>query len=633
MPSQFFGLNVAYKGLLASNAALNTTNNNIANVETTGYSRQQVKQVAAKSLRVHQTYGSIGAGVDTVAIEQVRDLFYDGKFWNNRDRLGEYEAKNYYMKQLEAYVQDNGQNAGFKTVFDRLAVTALQEWQKNPGDISAKAQFVSTAGDLAKYFNGLYGNLAKMQKDLNQEIKLKVDEINSLAGEIATLNKQINIIELGGGRANELRDRRSVLLDDLSKIVDMDTEEQPLYDVNNPERKTGGHRFIVKIAAGQVLVDGSEFHGLECIARTNQEAVNQSDIDGLYDVYWRDESATGTPKEQKQKFYLYNAALGGYLQGLVEMRDGNNGENFQGVARSVGSKTVGGVAYDTVTIEVSAEHLQDLNKSKLSGKGIVNVANKEYKYTDWTFEKVGGVYQYTFTLATSSDASLPLLVAQQPEAKTGASIAFQGIPYYMAQMNEWVRVFAGRVNGVLTQGYNGIDNRGVNLYSAINPVTGQDYTFAADMSGTGGPVANGDDSYYHLTAENLITLTALEKDPSLLASRFRKEDGQEQSDLIRDLKKLFYDKDRLSFRGSNASEFLQMVLSDVALGSNRVETLHSTFQGIEKAIDNQRISVSGVDSDEETLNLVKYQRGYNLASKMIQTLTEIYDRLILETGV
>ena len=57
MPSQFFGLNIAYTGLLASNAALNTTSNNIANVQTEGYSRQQVKQQAANPLRVFQTYG------------------------------------------------------------------------------------------------------------------------------------------------------------------------------------------------------------------------------------------------------------------------------------------------------------------------------------------------------------------------------------------------------------------------------------------------------------------------------------------------------------------------------------------------------------------------------------------------
>ena len=67
MPSQFFGLNIAYTGLTASNAALNTTANNISNTETAGYSRQQVHQEAANALRTFTTYGCAGAGVDIIA--------------------------------------------------------------------------------------------------------------------------------------------------------------------------------------------------------------------------------------------------------------------------------------------------------------------------------------------------------------------------------------------------------------------------------------------------------------------------------------------------------------------------------------------------------------------------------------
>ena len=79
MPSQFFGLNIAYSGLQASHAWLTTTANNIANVETEGYSRQQVVQEAASAIRTFQTYGMAGAGVDAKSIEQVRNQFYDLK--------------------------------------------------------------------------------------------------------------------------------------------------------------------------------------------------------------------------------------------------------------------------------------------------------------------------------------------------------------------------------------------------------------------------------------------------------------------------------------------------------------------------------------------------------------------------
>ena len=108
MPSQFFGLNIAYTGLLASNAALNTTSNNIANVQTEGYSRQQVTQQAANAIRVFQTYGCAGAGVETLTIERIRDQFYDSRYWVNNAKVGEYDQKQYYMEQVESYFDDNG---------------------------------------------------------------------------------------------------------------------------------------------------------------------------------------------------------------------------------------------------------------------------------------------------------------------------------------------------------------------------------------------------------------------------------------------------------------------------------------------------------------------------------------------
>ncbi len=146
-------------------------------------------------------------------------------------------------------------------------------------------------------------------------------------------------------------------------------------------------------------------------------------------------------------------------------------------------------------------------------------------------------------------------------------------------------------------------------------------------------VSVGDDSYYQLTAMNFGILAAMELDPSRLANRYEKGDGVEQNDLLNDLKDLATDKEKMSFRGCSASEFLQCVLSDVALNAQRANTFSQSFKDIAGTIDMQRMSISGVDEDEEAVDLVKFQNGYNLASKMIQTLTEIYDRLILETGV
>ncbi|MCM1120826.1 MAG: flagellar hook-associated protein FlgK [bacterium] len=875
MPSQFFGLNIAYTGLLANNAAMNTTANNIANVQTEGYSRQKVTQQAANALRVFQTYGCAGAGVETLAIERIRDEFYDGRYWDNNAKVGEYNQKQYYMQQVETYFDDNGKNAGFKTVFDQFMITGMQELLKNPDDPTTKTQFMGYAGALTEYFNGVAGNMEKLQKDINQEIKLKVDEINSLAGEIANLNKQINTIELSGSKANELRDRRTLLLDQLSEIVDVDVQEIPIKDTNNPDRVTGANRCIIRIAGGQTLVDGSEYNGLECVARERYEKVNQTDIDGLYDVYWED----------GQKFSLYNAAMGGALKGLVEMRDGNNGENFTGTVTETGTTTVekevNGVIQqvecDTVTIEVGRAYLQDLNKCNLSDcGGIINLGNQEFYYDSWSFqidldENGKEVYSYTFTLSSEREKN-PRRLTNDREGKAasiGASLNYQGIPYYMSQMNEWVRTFAQKFNDIVTSGYDSNSEPGIKMFTGDLAADDAQYEFPEDLrydlfrqgidllqkayeeapetlvleaaaksiydgkmadtttynadvnaakvakqatkkdakiaekievemsnslvvaeisarvttlmnnntsmskadaekqvrqevfnefkNGTNGRTAVtlttaeeaaieteaeqeakaevearykaeareqaeqdlknqgkwdaaladakkeiingtaegraaleqtmteiarkngvsvdalkmadklvetrkaeikaegtltdeedilkeafetvkftvnvGDDSYYQLTAMNFSILAAMELDPSRLANRYDKGDGVEQSDLLKDLRDLATDKEKMSFRGCSASEFLQCILSDVALNAQRANTFSQSFKDIAGTIDTQRLSISGVDEDEEAVDLIKFQNGYNLASKMIQTLTEIYDRLILETGV
>ncbi len=639
MPSQFFGLNIAYTGLLASNAAMNTTSNNIANVQTEGYSRQQVTQQASNALRVFQTYGCAGAGVETLAIERIRDEFYDGRFWDNNAQLGEYDMKQYYMQQLETYFDDDGKSTGFKTIFDQLMITGMQALLKDPNSATAKSQFVGYAGALTEYFNGMAGNLEKVQKDINQEIKLKVDQINSLAGEIASLNKQINTIELAGTKANELRDRRTLLIDELSKIVDVEVKETPIIDANNENRETGANRYMVKIAGGQMLVDGSDYNGLECVARTSYEKVNQTDIDGLYEVYWAD----------GQKFNLYNASMGGDLAGLIQMRDGNNGENFTGQVTATGTTTTAdGKTHDTVTVKVTKAYLQDLNKCNLSDQGgILDLGNQEFYYDSWEYTceydaNGNATYSYTFTLSDSEKNPRGITNDRVgKKAEIGTDLSYQGIPYYMNQMNEWIRTFSQKFNDILTSGYSGSGDPGVKMFTGNKATSSEQFLLddaakrydKQEKKNSKVTVKVNDDSYYRLTAENFDILDAMEQDPSLMANRKNASDGVEQNDLLNDLKNLATDKSKMSFRGCNASEFLQCILSDVALNASRANTFYASFKDISNTIDNQRISISGVDEDEEAVNLVKYQNGYNLASKMIQTLTEIYDRLILETGV
>ena len=619
MPSTFFGLEIAASGLRAANAALNTTANNISNTNTLGYSRQEVKQEAMNPLRVFSTYGCAGAGVNTLAIERIRENFYDNKFRQNETKLGEFDTKAYYCKMIEQYLEDDGKT-GFSSVFDQLAIS-LQSLANDPDNDSVKMAFRSTAKSLTDYFNTMYGDLQNLQEDVNDEIKIRVDHINSIAQDIATVNKQINVIEMSGGTANELRDKRDNLVDELSAVVDVETEEVPIYDQNGND--TGATRYIVRIAGGQVLVDMNEYNQLMCVARSADEKVNQTDVDGLYDIYWTD----------GRNFGMYNESMGGELKGLIQMRDGNNGEYFHGRATSINyaGKT------SRVTIAVEDSYLKSMTQCKLSDTGgVINIGDQLYYYTDWSYDEAAGTY--TFTIDNEkSDAPLTVVKLNR-DATINQGVDYQGVPYYMSQMNEWIREFAQRVNAIFTEGLTGAGEDAGILFTGAYPNGTGEYT-ENELNDSRG---NGK-GYYYMTAGNVTVTNELMHDASLLGTRenvddsstpdVEEQDGVEQNNQVRKVISMINDERQFSFRGRTAGGFLECVLSDAMLNASNADTFYSTYLSLESNIDNQRTSISGVDEDEEALSLIKYENSYTLASKMISVLTEVYDRLILQTGV
>ncbi|NLL75889.1 MAG: flagellar hook-associated protein FlgK [Clostridiales bacterium] len=615
MPSQFFGLTISASGLRAANAALNTSANNVSNVNTDGYSRQKVTQEAANALRVFATYGCAGAGVDTVAIERIRDSYYDMRFRNNNSTLGIYDIKKYYTDTLQQYLDDDG-TSGFGTIYSSFWTT-LQAVSTNSSSTDGKAQFIAAAQNLAEYFNNTAGNLKELQKDVNSEIKLRIDRINSLATEIATLNKQINVIEMTGAAANELRDKRDLMLDELSEIVDIKTQEVAVTDANDPTRETGGTRFIVYIAGGQTLVDGNDYHTLECVSRASNEKINMTDADGLYDIYW----------DNGNDFNLNNASLGGALKGLVAMRDGNNNQAFAGTVVNVGRTANGQNA--EVTVKVTQEYLKDMNKCNLSDTGgSIVIGNTVYFYKSWEFDKATSTYKFEM-----DDAKCDTIVDMSKiakEAEVGSNVNYQGIPYYLSQMNEFVRAFAAKVNEIFMSGYGKNGSTGEIFFTAAKAVSGNSII----DSQYGSPDFLSDDNgYYEMTAFNLQISNKLSANADLLGTRSSASVGVEECGKVTELLETLKDKSKFSFRNSTASEFLRCILSDVALNASNAETFYDTYYGIATTIENQRSSISGVDEDEEATNMVRFQNAYTLSSKMMQVLTEVYDRLILETGV
>lgn len=627
MPSTFLGLNTSYTGLVASNASLNTTANNIANIETPGYSRQQVNQTAAEAMQFFATYGCVGAGVDILGAERVRDVFYDEKYWVNNAKLGEVDKKWYYSNIIQEYLRDQrGTNAvkGFVQIFEEYQNTLLT--LKTATDQKNHAlDFIGSAGKLCEYFQIMYNNFQKMQTDVNDEIKIKTDKINSLSQQIASLNKQINIVEVNGlAKANDLRDKRDLLIDELSAITDVKCEETEILDQQG--RFTGMHDYSVRICGGQSLVSGYGYRQLECVPRATWQKVNQNDANGLYDVRWTD---------TKEDLGVCAKNTGGELKGLFEIRDGNNYEAFSGRVTAVDTMK------QSVTVRVTDDYLASMSKSTLPlTDGRIMLGGEYYYYKDYDFklDDDGNCY-YTFNLSQdrSRNPAGPTKDLIKQSASVGQKVNYQGIPYYLEQMNEWVRDYAYKFNTYYSvEGSTDCNEdllpEGSIFYTGENATKGGQYAMDVKI-GAKEYNSGSQTGYYNLTAGNFEVLQQLQDDPSKMGTHTVETDGKAKYDVIDNVHDLGRNKDKMTFRGCSAQEYLECMLGDSALNAESAYSFQNLYENIKESIANNRYSISGVDEDEEGANMIKFQNAYNLASKMISVLSECYDRLINATGV
>ncbi len=611
MPSTFFGLNVAFTGLQAAQAEINTTANNISNVETKGYSKQVVNVVANSALRAYQKFGTTGTGVMAESVTQQRDIYYDEKYWNNQTQLGFYDKKSYYMTQIEDYYNETNKSSGFTTIYADM-FNALDTLKTNAGDTSVRNQFISKSGELCNYFNSVSTQLKDLQISINDEIKTAVDGINSIAQKIALLNKQINIIEVEGGHANELRDQRALLVDELSEMVPVTAKEVDVKNSNYPDMQTGATRFTVKIN-GQLLVDNYDYKELKCVSR--EAKYNQDDVDGLYDIKWAKTDAD---------FDCTSTDMGGSLRAMFEVRDGNNVNNMSGRVSAI---------TDNSKITIMNPSIKNINELNMPDKGMVMVNAYELAYDGFEFktDDKGEITEITFNMKNIIDPAIQTSFVGRT-LDVGDSIDFMGIPYYQSQMNLFLRNFAEAFNDMQNQGQDLYGNDMESFFVAYDRPAKAEFGFAEDVDNRI-DLNSTSDTYYRLTASSIRVADATVHDPRKLATVMKGiyDEGVDAHKLIDDM--LSLENDKVLFRGGGGNTFLQCIYADVTVDAQECKVFTDNYTNIKSAISQQRQSISGVDQDEEALDLIKFQNAYNLASKAISVFTEIYDRLILNTGV
>lgn len=245
MRSTFHGLEVAKRGLYAQQTSLSTVSHNVANTNTPGYSRQIVDTnefapLQYPGLNKGTEAGQLGQGVDVQQIKRIRDSFLDFQFRNENRSLGEWEVKRQTLDKIQAVINEPS-DTGLATVINEF-FNAWHDLSASPESITARKVVKQRGIELVESFQHISKQLSDLDNDLKDSIGLKVNEANSTLTQIRELNRQIKVIETLGDNANDLRDKRDLLVDNLSKLVDVRVTEP-----------SGTHSISI---AGQVVLQG-----------------------------------------------------------------------------------------------------------------------------------------------------------------------------------------------------------------------------------------------------------------------------------------------------------------------------------------------------------------------------------------
>jgi flagellar hook-associated protein 1 FlgK len=221
MSSIFQGLELAKRALLSHQFSLTTAGHNIANASTPGYSRQRVNLKSTDPFV--SLVGVVGTGVRVASVRQVRDLFLTEQFRQGNDQLGRWTAMERALTEVEN-VFNEPSDIGFNSVLNEF-FAAWQTLSQTPESTASRASVREQAATLVNTFHQLSGRLDDIEQSLDREVSGKVDYINQVSVEIAELNREISRYELGDKTANDLRDRRDQLIDELSQVVNTNVIE------------------------------------------------------------------------------------------------------------------------------------------------------------------------------------------------------------------------------------------------------------------------------------------------------------------------------------------------------------------------------------------------------------------------
>jgi flagellar hook-associated protein 1 FlgK len=287
MPNIYGMLNVAKSALLTQQKAIDITGNNIANVNTPGYSRQRLLIQQNSPVRVDGQTMSTGVSADP-QIQRFYNQFLSAQLIGENQNMGRWEAQQSALEKAELMFDESngyGLNGAINDYFN-----AWQDLSNNPSGVAERTSLLSSAQFLAESFNQANGSLNQLKEDIDAHVDAIVTSINDIVDRIAALNLKVTQVEVTGHNANDFRDERDQLVFELSRMIDINSFED------------GDGHVTVMVGNGKPLVEGSSTWDLA----TAHNGLVQ-------DVYW--ESSNGALTN------ITSQISGGELKGWTEARD------------------------------------------------------------------------------------------------------------------------------------------------------------------------------------------------------------------------------------------------------------------------------------------------------------------------
>jgi len=580
---------IGASGLQASQNAINTTAHNLTNLSTEGYSRQQVIQSDLAYQKLGYTKVSIkqtGLGTKVSETRTTRDIFLDNKYRVQNARKDFYNTKAGIIDEVSEFFGETEGNT-FETYMKNMW-NAIQELQKTPNGYTQRTALVSTASAFIDRATEIHDQLVDYQKNLNESIQDQVDRINELSKTIYDINQRILQLESSGVEAaNDYRDSRNLVLDELSGLISIEIKEQSNGTVN--------------VYAEQ--------HSLVAEDRTFEIAtVPVEPGSDLLTVYWANDTLV-----RPDGTVDYSTAKVFNLERPMVTGDNLDTGSLKGMISARGDYTPN---YTDIPFRVDHMDLTDSEYQKLLTNYNRTLNNRD----------VANLISQFDTLIHGIVTKMNDILCPNKEIT-----ASDGNTYQILDTDRAGRGFGP---GNEAQGTELFTRKGYDRYTYDNTIQ---YVDENGVTQTGAWVFNEEnvDDYYSLYTTGQVEVNdELLHNPALLPLTTTDDEEYQvvANQLIDMWNEDFSTLDPNSLVMNTFSNYYASLVGDYADRGHTYTSIAQTQETLVGEVDNQRQEVLGVSSDDELTNLIKYQHAYNANSRYITVVSEMIEHIVERLG-